>query len=106
MKNAILAWVLVLAAAGSGYPQSVPAPGGLVSWWPGEGNAKDIYGTNNGVATGITYAAGEVGQALVFAGSSSSYVSILPSPTMNVGQSNGFTIELWCNPATTNASSP
>ena len=29
-----------------------PAPSGLVSWWPGEGNANDIIGTNNGTPVG------------------------------------------------------
>ena len=26
-----------------------PAPSGIVGWWPGDGNARDIVGTNNGV---------------------------------------------------------
>ena len=29
-------------------PPCDPAPSGLVDWWPGEGNANDIVGTNNG----------------------------------------------------------
>ena len=29
-------------------PPCTPAPSGLVGWWPGEGNANDIVGTNNG----------------------------------------------------------
>src|SRR5205814_839663 len=30
-------------------PDCVSAPGGLVGWWPGDGNANDIFGTNNGI---------------------------------------------------------
>ena len=77
---------------------------GLVALWPGEGNANDIVGINNGVAQNIAYANGEVGQAFVFNGSGSSCIRIPASPALNVGQSHGFTFELWCNPATTNSS--
>jgi len=47
----------------------VPAPAGLVSWWPGEGSADDIAGTNDGaLINGATFAAGMVGQAFSFDG--------------------------------------
>ena len=78
-------------------PSCVPAPSGLVSWWPGEGNANDVVGGNNGNPTGgITYAAGEVGQAFVFNGSTS-YIPVPASPSLNnIGASgSGFTIECW-----------
>ncbi|MGA2854770.1 MAG: protease pro-enzyme activation domain-containing protein, partial [Verrucomicrobiota bacterium] len=53
-----------------------PAPSGLAAWWPGEGNANDIIGTNNGAVVGsIAYTNGEVGQAFSLNGSSG-YVSI------------------------------
>src|ERR1035441_4043617 len=40
------------------------APSGLVSWWPGDGFALDVAGTNNGTLQGgAAYSAGEVGQA-------------------------------------------
>src|SRR5260370_18137079 len=39
----------------------VPAPPNMVSWWPGDGNANDIQGTNNGVVEGgATFAPAEV----------------------------------------------
>ena len=41
-----------------------PPPSGLVSWWPGDGNARDIWGSHNGtLENGATTAAGKVGQA-------------------------------------------
>ena len=44
-----------------------PPPAGIVGWWPAEGNANDIIGTNNGTLIGnVTYANGEVGQAFSF----------------------------------------
>ena len=30
-------------------PSCIVPPSGLVSWWPGDGNANDIHGTNNGI---------------------------------------------------------
>jgi outer membrane protein assembly factor BamB len=75
-----------------------PVPSGLVSWWPGEGDANDIVSTNNGVLQGaISFAAGEVGQAFVFDGSSTS-VQVPASSSLNVGLGGGFTLETWIKP--------
>jgi hypothetical protein len=42
----------------------VPPPAGLVSWWPGDGNAQDIIGPNDGTLQGgATFAPGVVGEA-------------------------------------------
>lgn len=42
----------------------VQPPAGLVSWWPGDGDANDIADRNNGtLQNGATFAAGFVGQA-------------------------------------------
>jgi hypothetical protein len=82
-------------------PSCDPEPTGLVSWWPGEGNANDIAGTNNGITTSITYANGEVNRAFVFNGSSSN-IRVPASPSLNVGLDQGFTIETWINPAASN----
>jgi Concanavalin A-like lectin/glucanases superfamily len=42
---------------------ALPAAG-MVGWWPGDGNANDIVGGDNGTLQGgATYAAGEVGEA-------------------------------------------
>ena len=49
----------------------VAPPPGLVGWWPGDGNANDIVGGNNGTLQGaVTFAPGMVGQAFSFDGSS------------------------------------
>lgn len=62
------------------------APGGLIDWWPADGNAQDIVGGDNGVLIdGCTYAPGEDGQAFQFDGTSG-YVALansifgLPAP--------------------------
>ncbi len=74
------------------------APAGLVSWWPAEGNGNDVAGSNPGIVTGVSYSAGEVGQAFNFNGTNGS-VFIPASPSLNVGLSNGLTIECWIKPS-------
>jgi len=47
----------------------VAPPTGLVDWWPGEGSAAELVGTNNAVLlNGTTFTTGEVGQAFHFDG--------------------------------------
>ncbi len=48
-----------------------PPPSGLVAWYPGDGNAVDIQGGNNGsLQGGATFATGYVGQAFSLNGTS------------------------------------
>ena len=70
-----------------------PPPSGLISWWPGDGNASDIVGTNNGVLEGwpTATAPGLVGTAFGFNGASS-YVQIPDSPSLHP---TNLTIEAW-----------
>lgn len=66
-------------------------PSGIVSWFPGEGNAMDIVGPNSGVATGVTYTAGRFGQAFRF-----DTVGIVTAPTTGMPTgANARTLELW-----------
>jgi energy-converting hydrogenase Eha subunit F len=74
-------------------PCSAP-PLGLAAWWRAEGNANDNLGANNGVFSGASYAAGEVGQAFKFDGSGNN-VRVPASPSLNVGAAQGMTIEAW-----------
>src|ERR1700733_5224050 len=97
-----VAALLVLSIQWSfGQTSCVSPPSGLVSWWPANGNAQDVIGGNNGILTnGVTFAAGEVGQAFSFNGSND-YVQVPNSPLWNFG-TNAFTIELWANFNATN----
>src|SRR5438067_1047343 len=69
----ILAAVLCVAAlpllgAPAARASALPAVG-LVSWWPGDGDALDAAGSNSGTPYGgVTYAPGMVGQAFSFNG--------------------------------------
>ena len=74
-------------------PPCVPVPPGLVAWWPGEGDANDLAGTNNGAWLGGATAtvAGKVGQAFSFDGINS-FIQIAPSPQLNPAS---LTVEAW-----------
>lgn len=72
----------------------VPAPSGMVSWWPGDGNANDIAGGNHGtMQNGATFAPGKVAQAFSFDGVDD-YIEVASSPTLQFGTGD-FTIDFW-----------
>src|SRR5258706_12990909 len=67
------AMVLMTLLFGLGSPlwaaaDCTPASGGIISWWPGDGNAADIVFTNSGALQGgaTASAPGMVGQAFAF----------------------------------------
>jgi len=69
-----------------------PLPG-IVAWWPGDGNATDIIGGNDGTLhDGATYSAGVVGQAFIFDGEDDR-ISVPDSGDLNLTKS--LTIEAW-----------
>jgi len=73
----------------------VQPPPNMVSWWPGDGNANDIVGTNLGNLHGATFAPGKVDQALSFNGVNA-YVDLGTGSNLNFG-TNPFTFDLWVN---------
>jgi hypothetical protein len=79
---------------------SVSPPAGLVGWWPGQGNANDIAGENNGTLSGgASFTSGKVGQAFSFDGINGTV--IVPDST-SLRLTTEFTIEAWINPRSTN----
>ncbi len=75
-------------------PPCTPVASDLVDWWPAEGNADDVMGSNHGMLVGgAGFVAGEVGQAFAFDGISD-YVSIPNSASLDSFTTN-ITIELW-----------
>ncbi|MSU59203.1 MAG: hypothetical protein EXS35_13725 [Pedosphaera sp.] len=72
-----------------------PGPLGLSGWWPGDGNALDIQGTNHGAPmNGVAFTAGNVGQAFSFDGVND-FVSI---GAQFAALSNNFTLMFWAWP--------
>jgi len=70
-------------------------PAGLTGWWPLDDNVLDIAGTNVGRFTGNpVFTNGQVGRALFFDGTDDG-VRFSASPSLNVGTSQGFSLEAW-----------
>src|ERR1039457_4288091 len=92
LKTVMLATgtLFVLHLAGG---QCDPPANGLAAWWPAEGTAVDVIGTNNGSLHGnVVYTAGKAGQGFVFNGTGG-YVQ---TPPVTKAMSEG-TVELWFN---------
>lgn len=87
--------LLVALTALPAHAQCLPPPAGLVAWWPGDGNTKDIIsGTTGTLAGNVTYITqGKVSQAFSFSGSG----HVRTPPFFNYQQMN-FTIDAWVFP--------
>src|SRR5258708_37817787 len=71
-----------------------PAPGGMISWWPGNGNAMDVQDNNNGSPIGgATFAPGKVDQAFDLT-ASGSYVQVADSSNLHLGTGE-ITLDAW-----------
>ena len=93
----LMACIGLVFVAGSYYNRSNVTPGGLVSWWTGDGTANDSVGRNNGTLQGnVTYAPGIRGTAFHFDGNEGTRVLVPDSPSLNF--TNEFTVECWFRP--------
>jgi concanavalin A-like lectin/glucanase superfamily protein len=82
--------------AGKCHPCTTP-PSGMLDWWPGDGNARDVQGGKNGqLKNGATFGTGEVAQAFSFNSSMNQYVDV-----GSVDLPSTFTIDAWINPSST-----
>ena len=78
---AVLSWLLAM-----------PATGGVIDSWSGNGNASDGAGPNNGtLVNGVTFGPGVVGQAFQFDGNSYVQAGTTGMPTGNADR----TLDLW-----------
>lgn len=77
----------------------VPPPSGLISWWPGDGDAQDAANGNHGtLQNGATFGTGLVNQAFSLDGTND-YVLVPHDPSLN--PTSAMTIEAWINANTT-----
>ena len=68
------------------------APSGLVSWWTGDNDHRDVYGGNHGTLhNGATYAPGIVGEAFSFDGLD----DWVETPSAGLDTLPQFTLETW-----------
>ena len=71
----------------------VPAPSGVVGWWPGDGNAYDFAGSKHGVLrNGVTYGPGRVGDAFSLDGRGA---NVFIGDDASLDGTSALTIELW-----------
>jgi hypothetical protein len=85
-----------LAPAGATAAGNAVLPG-IVSWWPGEGNADDVIDGNNGaLQLGATFAPGKVGQAFSLDGVDD-YIHVPDNPNLAFGSNQDFSISAWVN---------
>jgi Concanavalin A-like lectin/glucanases superfamily len=89
-----LTFLLALTPFGTAIAQTcLQPPQGLVSWWPGEGDAADIADSNSGTLNGgAAFAPGIVGQAFSFNGSDAS-VDVPYNVNLNIQKE--LTIDAW-----------
>src|ERR1041385_3152735 len=77
----------------------VERPSGLIAWWPGDGVALDIVGTNHAtLQNGVTYATGNAGAAFTFDGSDDR-AFIPESTSIDLSRTSQWTIEAWIKPS-------
>ena len=71
---------------------AIAPPSGIVSWWPGDGNAQDIIGSNHGTLQGgATFTDGLVGEAFTLDGTDD-FVGVGDVLDMGTGS---LTIDVW-----------
>jgi len=70
-------------------------PDDMISYWKGDGDADDYYGSNDGTYHGSGYVSGQVDQAFSFDGIDD-YVEIPDDSSLNLGTGD-FTLEAWIN---------
>ena len=97
MSFAILVALAIVQVLHAQTTNCVPAPSGLVSWWPAEGDASDLNGGHNGTLNGgVSFIQGMSGMSFQLDGSG--YIQIPASTDLDVGNGPGFTIEGWIAP--------
>jgi hypothetical protein len=92
----MLALVPAITAAAHHTPgQCADVRDGLVSWWPAEGTAEDIWNGNDGeLKNGAGFTGGMVGQAFDFSGSLD-HVRVPDDPSIGFTADDSYTIEFW-----------
>lgn len=90
-----LALTLLIIVPVMAQEECVPAPDGIVSWWPGEDDALDILNSNHGeLVNGASFASGRVSRAFSFDGADD-YVNVPQDDSIFFENSEPFTLEAW-----------
>ncbi len=75
-------------------PEPIQPPAGMVSWWPGDGNANDIVDGNHATLSGdATFAPGMVGQGFSLDGAGD--FVLVSGDIANLNITGDVTVDLW-----------
>ncbi|MEY2544857.1 MAG: hypothetical protein QOE81_2318, partial [Verrucomicrobiota bacterium] len=71
------------------------APAGMIGWWPGNGSAEDVQGSNDGTVNGlVTFDPGKVGLAFGFNGNNAANYVDIGNPA-DLKPTEGITLDAW-----------
>ncbi len=94
LTDAEIAAIYNAGSAGKCYAVCSTAPAGITNWWQAEGNMNDSVGSGNGsLGNGAAFAAGKVGQSLIFDGVDD-YATVPASSDWAFGTGD-FTVQFW-----------
>lgn|ERR1700681_3859864 len=100
MRSMFVTLALFTAVTAASAQVCVPAPYGIVSWYPAETNAQDIVSGNNGGVNGsVTFGPGRVRQAFQFHGQPTDGVNLGNVAAFDFSSTSSFSIEAWVNVA-------
>ena len=89
-------WPTSVPGCGAVPPSCITPPPGMVGWWPGDGDATDLVGVDNGLLlNGATFTTGEVLEAFSFDGVNSTVT--MPATALHNAFS-ALTIDAWVYP--------
>ena len=104
IASILILGIILMTAVPASAQSCTPPPSGMISWWPGDGNANDLIGDNDGQLIGdATFAAGLVGGAFSLDGFTDS-INVPDSDSLDTGTS--FTIDAWFNTDNVNKIEP
>jgi hypothetical protein len=90
----LLPWAALSMESPVSAQTCAPPPSGMVAWWPGDGDARDIVGARDGLPFGsVTYGPGKVSEAFT-ALAADGWIEVPDDPAWTFG-SEDFTIDLW-----------
>ena len=93
----------VMLAGHAAAQDCVEPPAGLISWWPGDGNADDIIGGHDGTpVNGAGFAPGFVAEAFSFDGVGGGRNDRVDLPSEALNGLSDFTVDLWINTTDSN----
>ncbi len=96
MKSRIILPFLAALFTSSVNADPLPAPPGLIGWWPAENAGTTQAAAPAAVLTSVTQAAGKIGNAWQFTNSAQSAESSGRIPDSLLMRPAAFTIALWC----------